>query len=678
MVRAIDAALRTRDHLLVQAGTGTGKSLAYLVPALASGKRVIVATATKALQAQLVDKDLPRLVAALAQQLGRTPTYALAKGRGNYVCLQQLHGGPGARDEPEQTELFGAGPSALGQQVLELRRWAAESETGDRDEVPFPVNDATWRQISVSARECLGTRCPDRVDCFSEKAREAAKEADIVVANHTLLALHVLSDAAVLPEHQAVILDEAHEFVACATDALTHELSTSSIRRAALAAQLWLSEPVKARLDDAQDAVEGVLATTELGWVRALPEYALDVLLLVEGAIAAAVREVSGAVEDEVEKAQQDRAKQGLLEVGTAASELRVPTVSSAIYASPTAGPGTPTVLRISPLSVGGALATRLFGETTVIATSATLTLGGSFRHVSGQLGLAWLAGRPIEAASGSDGVTDAAADHPDARDPAAVAEVLAREEPPSPWRSIDVGSPFDHARQGQLWVASTLPDPSRNPAAWAAAVDETLIELVTAAGGRTLALFSSTAAVIRAATAVRAATDFPILVQGEDSPGALQHAFASDARTCLFGTRSFWQGIDTPGSACQLVVIDRIPFPHVDDPLQKARLAAAGPAGFATVTLPPAAVLLAQGVGRLLRSDTDKGVIAVLDPRLATASYAATLHRTLPEFYRARSLDGVLASLRAIDAAADPVRDPGPAPSVRRANARAAARAAL
>ena len=212
----------------------------------------------------------------------------------------------------------------------------------------------------------------------------------------------------------------------------------------------------------------------------------------------------------------------------------------------------------------------------------------------------------------------------------------------------------------------------------WAAAVDEVLIELVTAAGGRTLALFSSTAAVIRAATAVRAATDFPILVQGEDSPGALQHAFASDARTCLFGTRSFWQGIDTPGSACQLVVIDRIPFPHVDDPLQKARLAAAGPAGFSTVTLPPAAVLLAQGVGRLLRADTDTGVIAVLDPRLATASYSATLHRTLPEFYRARSKDAVLASLRAIDAAAEPVRDPGPAPSVRRANARAAARAAL
>ena len=638
MVAAVDKALRTREHLLVQAGTGTGKSLAYLVPALASGKRVVVATATKALQAQLVDKDLPRLVAALAKRLGRTPTYALAKGRGNYLCLQQLNGGPGARDEPEQDELWSGPTSSLGQQVLELRRWAETSDTGDRDEVPFPVTDRTWRQVSVSARECLGTRCPDRVDCFSEKAREAAKEADVVVANHTLLALHVLSEAAVLPEHEAVVLDEAHEFVASATDALTHELSASAVRRAAAAAASWLTDPVKARLDDAHDAVAGMLATTELGWVRQLPDHALDVLGLVESAVAAASHEVSGAVDDEVEKAKQDRAKQGLAEVGDAASELRSPSVASAVYAAPAGVPGSPVVLRVSPLSVRDALAARLFGETTVIATSATLTLGGSFDHVASQLG-------------------------------------LAGGEPPSRWSSIDVGSPFDHARQGQLWVASSLPDPSRTPAAWAEAVDALLVELVTAAGGRTLALFSSTAAVARAAAAVRAVVDLPVLVQGEDSPGALQHAFAADARTCLFGTRSFWQGVDTPGPACQLVVIDRIPFPHVDDPLQKARLAAAGPAGFSTVTLPPAAILLAQGAGRLLRSASDRGVIAVLDPRLATASYAGTLLRTLPGFYRARSKDAVLASLRAIDACAEPVRDPGPPPSQRRAAARAAAR---
>jgi ATP-dependent DNA helicase DinG len=311
---------------------------------------------------------------------------------------------------------------------------------------------------------------------------------------------------------------------------------------------------------------------------------------------------------------------------------------------------------------VGGALGTRLFGETTVVATSATLTLGGSFRHAAAQLGLVWLAGSPVgEAGEAHDG-----------REAAAVAEVLDRDEeqPPPRWRSLDVGSPFDYRRQSQLWVARELPDPGRMGVSWAREVDALLIELVQAAGGRTLGLFSSTAAAARAAAAVREATDLPVLLQGDDSPGALQHAFASDARTCLFGTRSFWQGVDTPGSACQLVVLDRIPFGHVDDPLSKARLAAASDAGrngFLEVTLPPAAVLLAQGAGRLVRSTADRGIVVVLDPRLETAGYSRTLLDTLPPFYRARSKEAVLASLRAIDASAPEVLPAGPAPSERR-----------
>ena len=231
MVSAVATALASGEHLLVQAGTGTGKSLGYLVPALASGKRVVVATATKALQAQLVDKDLPRLVRALAPVLGRTPTYALAKGRGNYFCLQQASGGPGAReDEPDS--LFDGPASSLGTQVVRLREWGEDTATGDRDEVPFPVTDRAWRQVSVSARECLGSKCPSRVDCFAEKAREAAKEADVVVANHTLLALDVFTGVSVLPERDAVVLDEAHEFVSSVTDALSHELSNGEVRRA--------------------------------------------------------------------------------------------------------------------------------------------------------------------------------------------------------------------------------------------------------------------------------------------------------------------------------------------------------------------------------------------------------------------------------------------------------------
>ena len=663
MVEAVATALGTGEHLLVQAGTGTGKSLGYLVPALASGKRVVVATATKALQAQLVDKDLPRLVEALAPVLGRTPTYALAKGRGNYVCLQQVHGGPGAReDEPES--LFDGPASSLGSQVLRLREWAGQTSSGDRDEVPFPVQDRAWRQVSVSARECLGSRCPDRVDCFSEQAREAAKEADVVVANHTLLALDVFTGVQVLPERDAVVLDEAHEFVASVTDALSHELANGEVKRAVSAAGGMVSTTTQARLEDARDGLEGILQLLQPGWVQQLDRHSLEVLALLDSAATAACTEITRdkppeLADDDVELARRERAKAGLASVAEAARELGTPSVSSAVYAT---ADGATTRLRVSPLRVGGALGDRLFGETTVIATSATLTLGGSFRHAAGQLGLTWLAGSAVDG------------EPPDGRDPAAVSEVLDQDEPPPRWRHLDVGSPFDYPRQSQLWVARHLPDPGRMAVSWAREVDELLVLLVEAAGGRTLGLFSSTAAAARAAAAVRAATDLPVLLQGEDSPGALQHAFAADARTCLFGTRSFWQGVDTPGSACQLVVIDRVPFGHVDDPLSKARLAAAADAGrngFLEVTLPPAAVLLAQGAGRLIRATDDRGLVVVLDPRLETAGYAGTLLTSLPPFYRARSQEAVLASLRAIDASAPPVLPAGPPPSERRPSRR-------
>jgi len=672
MVEAIATALGSGEHLLVQAGTGTGKSLGYLVPALASGKRVVVATATKALQAQLVDKDLPRLVTALAPVLGRTPTYALAKGRGNYVCLQQVHGGPGAReDEPES--LFGVTPdelsqSSLGSQVLRLREWAGQTSSGDRDEVPFPVPDRAWRQVSVSARECLGSKCPDRVDCFSEKAREAAKQADVVVANHTLLALDVFTGVQVLPERDAIVLDEAHEFVASVTDALSHELANAEVRRAVAAAAELLAVTSLARLEDARDGLEGILQLLQPGWVQQLDRHSLDVLGLLESACTAACSQIARdkppeLEDDDAELARRERARAGLTAVAEAAREIGTPTVSSAVYAT---ADGATTRLRVSPLQVGGALGSRLFGETTVIATSATLTLGGSFRHAAGQLGLTWLAGSAV----GTEG------EQHDGRDSGAVEEVLAQDDPPPRWCHLDVGSPFDYARQSQLWVARHLPDPGRMAISWAREVDELLVELVQAAGGRTLALFSSTAAAGRAAAAVRAATDLPVLLQGEDSPGALAHAFASDARTCLFGTRSFWQGVDVPGSACQLVVIDRIPFGHVDDPLSKARLAAAqdaGRNGFLEVTLPPAAVLLAQGAGRLVRATGDRGLVVVLDPRLETAGYSGVLQKSLPPFFRARSQEAVLASLRAIDAAAPPVSPVRPRPSERRPSERQA-----
>jgi ATP-dependent DNA helicase DinG len=625
MADAVADALSTGSHLLVQAGTGTGKSLAYLVPALASGKRVVVATATKALQAQLVDKDLPRVAEALAPVLGRTPTYALAKGRSNYACLQRL-GGEG--QEPEQDELWDGPTSMTGQQVVKLREWAQEAVTGDRDEVPFPVNERAWRQVSVSARECLGSRCPDRIDCFAERAREQARDVDVVVANHALLALDAFTSAQVLPEHDAVILDEAHEFASSATEALTHELTAAGVKRAATGARTYLTPVMQERLDDAHAVLDGAMQGIEPGWLSEVPAHLLDALGVVEQVCGAAAVEAgrSDEGEAELEVARRERAKQALAEAAEAAGELRAPHERSAVYVT------TERVLRVSPLHVGGALRSGLFEDRTVVATSATLTLGGSFQHAARELGLPW---------------------------------------PEKDWRGLDVGSPFDYPRQSQLYVAADLPDPARAPAAWQEAVDRLCAQLVEAAGGRTLALFTSAAAAARAAASVRAATDVPVLLQGEDTPGALAHRFAKDARTCLFGTRSFWQGVDVPGPACQLVILDRIPFAFVDDPLVRARQAEAGERAFMEVTLPPAAILLAQGAGRLIRSTADRGVVVVLDPRLATSRYGEVLLRTLPPFYRARSLEGVLASLRAIDESAGDVLPVGPPPAERRRSAR-------
>ncbi|MCU1601738.1 MAG: putative ATP-dependent helicase, DinG family, partial [Frankiales bacterium] len=469
MAEAVEASLKKGEHLLVQAGTGTGKSLGYLVPAIASGRRVVVATATKALQAQLVDKDLPRLADALTEVLGRRPRYALAKGRSNYVCLQQLGGGPGAREPDEQESLWDGPTSMLGQQVVQLREWAESAVTGDRDEVPFPVNDRAWRQVSVTARECLGSKCPDRVDCFAEKAREQAKEADVVVANHALLAVATFSGVPVLPDHEAVILDEAHEFVDSATDALTVEVSGAAARRGAGQAKTYLQASTQERLDDAAKVLEGVLLGTPAGWIKELPDFVIDALGVVEAVFGTAANEVGSEKEDdEVSQARRDQVRSALTEFAESAGAIREPSVQSAVYAT------TDKVLRASPLWVGGAVADRLFGESVVIATSATLTLGGSFAHTAKELGL--------KQADGAEyGAPDRAA-----------------------WRWLDVGSPFDYGKQGQLYVARDLPDPGRQSAAWQDAVDDLCAQRVRAAGGRTLALFASTAAAGRAAAAVR------------------------------------------------------------------------------------------------------------------------------------------------------------------------------
>lgn len=639
MVSEIARALDDDEHLLVQAGTGTGKSVGYLVPAVTRRRRVLVSTATKALQAQLLDKDLPRVAEAVTRVTGRTLTYAVAKGRRNYVCLERLNGGT---DEPEAID--GLPASRLETQVRQIRAWADETETGDRDELDVTVDELAWRAVSVDGRDCLGASCTFRDDCFAERARAAAQDADVVVANHSLLALDACTDAQLLPPRDVVVVDEAHELDRFVTEALTAELSVTAVQRAVRLAGPLVSEDRLAALQQVHGDVETLLTRLPTGLLPGLPDDARVLLGALQRVVEAAAADLRGGSGDDADGESRDvRAKNALREVADTCEALLGAGVSGAVHVE---RPQRSLVgrLRVSPLRIDGRLADRLLARTPVVATSATLAVDGGFGHVARQLG--------FDAAPAQDA------------DAADAAEDADEESKQRAWRGVDVGSPFDFRRQAQLYVASDLPDP-RERAAWEAGVDARVVELVRAAGGRTLALFSSRAAMERAAEKARAELDVPVLLQGEDTPPRLAWQFASDARTCLFATRGFWQGIDVPGSACQLVVIDRLPFPHQDDPLHKARVERGG--GWSVVAVPEAAMALAQGVGRLVRSSDDRGVVAVLDPRLATASYRRRLLSGLPPMYPTTDLAQVLASLRAIDASAPPPLPVGEEPAARR-----------
>jgi ATP-dependent DNA helicase DinG len=637
MAIAVEEAAAEGRHLLVQAGTGTGKSLAYLVPAIAhavaTGRPAVVSSATLALQAQIVDRDLPRVADALAPLLGRRPSWQLVKGRRNYVCRHKLVGGFPGEDEvlfdlrseaAAAPAPVAAGPvGRFGREVARLQEWAEATTSGDRDELVPGVSERAWRQVSVSARECLGgQRCPMAAECFSELARERAHEVDVVVTNHALVAIDTFEGRRMLPEHDLLVLDEGHEFADRVTSVISDELTDGIVEAASKRArQAGVKDT--ARLDDAATALDAALENLPEGRLAlGLPES----LLAVATALRDAARDVLTALKGDGQAADGARqaARAAVNELHDVAERLAAgqagPQGPDVAWVSRIRRPdgGSRTALHVAPLSVAGLLRQRLYDERTVVLTSATLAVGGGF-----------------EAAAGSVG--------------------LAGEQAP-PWQGLDVGSPFDYPRQGILYVARHLPAPGRDGVS-GAALDE-LAALVEAAGGRTLGLFSSRRAAESAAAELRERLDLPILCQGEDSTPTLVREFARDARTCLFGTLSLWQGVDVPGPACQLVVIDRIPFPRPDDPLASARqqaVARAGGNGFMSVAATHAALRLAQGVGRLVRSAGDRGVVAVLDSRLATARYGGFLRASLPPFWATDSREAVLDALRRIDAAAGP-----------------------
>jgi ATP-dependent DNA helicase DinG len=615
MAVAVEHAFESGEHLAVQAGTGTGKSLAYLVPAIARAiithQPVVVSTATIALQRQLVDRDLPRLADALAPTLPRRPDFALLKGRGNYLCLNKIHNGATEPEDASQEELFDAvATTALGRDVQRLVEWASNTETGDRDEIVPGVPDRSWGQVSVSARECLGaSRCPYGTDCFAEKARDKAGHADVVVTNHALLAIDAIADVNVLPEHELLIVDEAHELVDRVTSVATGELSAGSLgaahRRVARLVEPELAQRLEAVIATFSSAIYDAVP----GRIDTLDDELATYLTALRDAADRTRSAIDTAPTDPKAAAARNEAVTALSDVSDTATRVltsfgpAIPERSDVVWLDHDEVRGNKrAVLRVAPLSVSNLLRGRLFERSTVILTSATLTIGGTFDAMARSWGLT--AGADDDAAPG--------------------------------WRGIDVGSPFAHEKSGILYVAAHLPPPGRDSGGSTEQLDE-IEGLINAAGGRTLGLFSSMRAARASAEAMRERLATPVLCQGDDSTSALVRRFAEDDATSLFGTLSLWQGVDVPGASLSLVIIDRIPFPRPDDPLITARqraIAARGGNGFMAVAASHAALLLAQGAGRLLRRVDDRGVVAVLDSRMATARYAGYLRASLPPFW--------------------------------------------
>ncbi|MEI6404331.1 MAG: ATP-dependent DNA helicase [Actinomycetes bacterium] len=654
MANAVFDAMANAQHLIVQAGTGTGKSLGYLVPAIvraATGvaddghNRTVVATATLALQRQLIEEDLPMAIAALRGDLKKTVSFAVLKGRHNYVCLDKFNRDSHAsQDDDTDMALFEVSNSRLGKQAKALRKWVAATDTGDRDDYPHDIDGRLWRSVTVSGRECVGAaKCAWGQDCFAEKARSTAHASDIVVTNHALLVLDVIEGLPILPLHDVVVIDEAHELVDKTTNALAGSLDVAAVERAAKLTRKYVQPSTHERLNDcaailaqAFDNIDTFGTVTRIEEVVGTLHSALTDL---RDVCKVALNEVSTSSQDDPQiAAAKKRGKAELQELANVCLLLLSNDELGVNWLNTERAP----IIHHAPLTVAEFLRESLFEHTTVILTSATLSVAGKMDVVARSVGLT-----PDPAARhNQDGVDE----------PSSVA--------PLKWTGLDVGSPFDYARQGILYCAAHLPAPSSTGVAQEA-LDE-LAELIEAAGGRTLSLFSSWRGVERAAEYLevrfRGRDDRPLIVaQKGDSVSDLVRRFKQEPRSSLLGTVSLWQGIDVPGTTCTLVTIDRIPFPRPDDPVMSARSAridAAGGSGFAAVQIPRAALLLAQGVGRLIRSTQDRGVVAILDSRLATKNYGSTLRNSLPALWYTIDKELVAASLRNLDAEATAISD--------------------
>jgi ATP-dependent DNA helicase DinG len=699
MAAAVAQALETDTHVLVQAGTGTGKSLGYLAPALAhahsTGDTVVVATATLALQTQLATKDIPAALQAAKDVFGVAMKAAVVKGRSNYACLLKVRDGVGQDQMAllSAAELAAAVKAAgsdaetvLGAEVVALREWAEEQvEEGalaDRDDAPSHSNKA-WAQVSVSALQCVGAaKCPFGDDCRVELSRRIAASANLVVTNHALLATDAMQGNTLLPAHTAVVIDEAHELVDRVTSIFSRELSPQALERATKSASKWIDDDLAVRLQVSSDELRDALEFSDVGRVPESNIPLVEVLSVLSSQLRDAVTALNAASgkaakgkdkdkdgnEDELALSLAAGAVQDVYNTASRMSELKVADV---VWVSERPQFGRQLV--VAPLDVTTLMREKVFAEQTAILTSATLKIGGRFEPLASRVGFepSWRIDDDAQGSTASQsrrvsddsksltrsrqrahaaatGVDEADDDYlDDSGDP------FNPDEPasihPQPWRAIDVGSPFDYRRQGICYIAKDLNPPGRDGISPDAMSE--IAEMVWAAGGRTLGLFASQRNAEAAATYVRKQLPkMTLLCQGDAQLSDLTKRFISEAETSLFGTLSLWQGIDVPGDTCTLVIIDKIPFPRPDDPLMQARqqaVAESGGNGFMAVAATHAGLLLAQGSGRLIRSLTDRGVVAILDPRLVTARYGSFLRASLPDFWTTTSREDAITALQ-------------------------------
>ncbi|MCY4068179.1 MAG: ATP-dependent DNA helicase [Acidimicrobiaceae bacterium] len=584
MCEAVASALDEGRHLVVAAGTGVGKSMAYLAPLAANGKKAVVATATKALQDQLMNKDLP----FLAEALGVPLKFAVLKGRSNYVCRKKLAdiagetGGGGLQQQLIAAE-SAAEAARVREEITKLVAWSDTTGDGDRAGLGFEPSVRAWEAVSVSGRECPGAaNCPAGSECFAEQARDRAAESDVLVVNHHLYCLHVFTDADILPSHDAAVFDEAHTLEDIAAGAAGVSITGGRFRHAARAVRAAVRRSETASgLEEAGLILREALASHCGTLLASPPDDLVEAVAVCRGRLDASSTEVREAEGDETRRAMARRLIAALAEDLARVSD---PDNEDAVWVEESKGN---PIWRSAAVDVGPMLRELLWAHTPAVLTSATVPF-----NLADRLGLP-----------------------DDAHD------------------SLDVGSPFDYRSCGLLYCAKHLPSPKQP--GWKQAVQQEISRMAAAAGGRTLALFTSYGAMRNAADAVRESTGLRIYCQGDLPNRELISRFAAEEESCLFATMTMWQGVDVPGRSLSLVVMDRIPFPRPDEPLLVARRNRLGAHAFGRIDAPRAATLLAQGAGRLIRSARDRGVVAVLDSRLATARYRHDLLRGLPPLRR-------------------------------------------